>query len=165
VPGSGTPGYPGYPAPGPAHPGPAPGYPASGPAYPGPGSAYPGSGPAYGAPPPPPPGFGPPPGDPLGLPPGPRKDPMAIAAMGVGISSIVLALFACCCTQVAVLGIVAGAVGAIIGFLARKRVLESQGVLGGAQQALIGMVTGGIGAALAVVLIVFAQVVVSNDFS
>jgi hypothetical protein len=164
-PAPGYPGYPGYPGAAPT-PGYGAGYPTSGPpGFGPPGYGAPSSGPGYGAPMASGPYGAPPPGDPLGLPQRPRNDPMAIAAMGVGIGAAVLALFGCCCTPVGVLGTVAGIVAAVIGFLSRKRVLESGGTVGGAQQALVGMITGGVAVALGVLALVLGIVVFAGDFS
>ena len=93
------------------------------------------------APPPPGGGFVPPP--PGGYSPvaagyaAPRTDGLAIAALVIGILSLVCS-FVC-------LGIILGPVAAIMGFIARQRVASSGGTLGGGTLALIGLVLGIIG--------------------
>ena len=106
-------------------------------------------------PPPPPPGGGytppPPPGGSGGyVPPPPggygapavgyagqRTDGLAIAALVIGIISIVCS-FGC-------LGIILGPTAAIMGFISRQRINTSGGVLGGGALATIGLVLGIVG--------------------
>ena len=108
-------------------------------------------------PPPPPPGGGSMPPPPVPPPPGggfvppppggyspvaagyaaPRTDGLAIAALVIGILSLVCS-FVC-------LGIILGPVAAIMGFIARQRVASSGGTLGGGTLAVIGLVLGIIG--------------------
>ena len=110
-------------------------------------------------PPPPPPGGGgmappPPPPPPMGggyVPPppaggyapmsagyaAPRSDGLAVAALIVGILSLVCS-FVC-------LGVVLGPTAAIMGFISRQRIATSGGALGGGAMAMIGLVLGIIG--------------------
>jgi len=67
----------------------------------------------------------------------PRTDGLAIAALIVGILSLVCS-FLC-------LGIVLGPTAAIMGFISRQRVATSGGALGGGTLAIIGLVLGVIG--------------------
>src|SRR5450759_1972331 len=109
------------------------------------------------APPPPPGGGGmapPPPPPPMGsgyVPPppaggyapmsagyaAPRNDGLAVAALIVGILSLICS-FLC-------LGVVLGPTAAIMGFISRQRIATSGGALGGGTMALIGLVLGVIG--------------------
>src|SRR6266571_5134159 len=118
-------------------------------------------------PPPPPPGGGynpppPPPGGGYGAPPPPgggyvppppgggyggymaapayaaqRTDGLAIAALVIGIVSIVCSL--------GCLGIVLGPTAAIMGFISRQRIATSGGMLGGGTLAMVGLILGIIG--------------------
>ncbi|GAA1481460.1 DUF4190 domain-containing protein [Gordonia sinesedis] len=119
----------------------APGSPASGYQPPGyqvpgyPGSGYPGSGYSYGNAPS---GY---PGSPYGYPAGtpypsgyplasPPTNGMAIASLVVSISGVVL-----CCGLPSV-------IGAILGFIARRQISDSQGTQGGDGMALAGIIIG-----------------------
>ncbi|GAC1504388.1 MAG: hypothetical protein NVS1B3_01030 [Candidatus Dormibacteraceae bacterium] len=91
-------------------------------------------------PPPPPPGGGfvpPPPG---GFAPGyaaARTDGLAIAALIIGILSLICS-FIC-------FGVILGPVAAIMGFISRQRISTSGGALGGGALAVVGLVLGIIG--------------------
>lgn len=74
---------------------------------------------------------------------GRRTDGLAIAALVVGIVSIVC--------SIGCLGIVLGPIAAIMGFIARQRVATSGDTLGGGTQATIGLVLGVIGFVASVV--------------
>jgi Domain of unknown function (DUF4190) len=67
----------------------------------------------------------------------PRSDGLAIAALIVGILSLVCS-FIC-------LGFVLGPAAAIMGFISRQRIATSGGALGGGTMAIIGVVLGVIG--------------------
>ena len=67
----------------------------------------------------------------------PRNDGLAVAALIVGILSLVCS-FLC-------LGVVLGPTAAIMGFISRQRIATSGGALGGGTMALIGLVLGVIG--------------------
>lgn len=71
---------------------------------------------------------------------GPKQDGMAIASL---VSSVLGVLLICCWIGVA--GCIAGAV---MGFLSRKRIQESNGALTGEGLALAGIIVGGVGCAL-----------------
>ena len=73
----------------------------------------------------------------------PRTDGLAIAALIVGIISIVCDLFC--------LGIVLGPAAAIMGFISRQRIQTSGGALGGGTMAIAGLILGIIGFVLGVV--------------
>jgi hypothetical protein len=94
-------------------------------------------------PPPPPPGGGfvpPPPGGYSPVSAGyaaQRTDGLAIASLIIGILSLVC--------SVACLGIILGPVAAIMGFIARQRVVSSGGALGGGTLAVVGLVLGIVG--------------------
>jgi uncharacterized protein DUF4190 len=72
-----------------------------------------------------------------------RTDGLAIAALIVGILSIVCDLFC--------LGIVLGPAAAIMGFISRQRIQTSGGALGGGVMAMAGLILGVIGFVLGVV--------------
>lgn len=67
----------------------------------------------------------------------PRSDGLAIAALIVGILSLVCS-FVC-------LGVVLGPAAAIMGFISRQRISTSGGALGGGTLAVVGLVLGIIG--------------------
>lgn len=103
-------------------------------------------------PPPPPPPMGggvppppPPPGAYTGGVAGPSNDGMAIAALIVGIVSIV------CCG----LNLILGPVAAILGYVSRGRIARSGGTLGGGTMATVGMVLGIVGFVIGILFIVF----------
>ena len=72
-----------------------------------------------------------------------RTDGLAIAALVVGIVSILCDLFC--------LGIVLGPTAAIMGFISRQRIGTSGGALGGGMLALVGLILGVVGFVLGVV--------------
>jgi hypothetical protein len=67
----------------------------------------------------------------------PRTDGLAIAALIVGILSLVCS-FIC-------LGVVLGPAAAIMGFISRQRIATSGGAVGGTTLAVVGLVLGIIG--------------------
>ena len=86
--------------------------------------------------PPPPPGGGYTPGG--GMPyAGTRTDGLAIASLVTGILSLV------CCF--ALLGVILGPVAAILGFISRNRITQSNGTLGGGGLAIGGLILGVVG--------------------
>jgi len=98
--------------------------------------------------PPPPPGGGfsggyvpPPPGAGYGAAysgyAGQRTDGLAVAALIIGIVSIVC--------SVACLGIILGPTAAIMGFISRQRIATSGGALGGGTLAIVGLILGIVG--------------------
>src|SRR5207253_10798598 len=104
-------------------------------------------GPGYGPPGgyvPPPPGMYMPPGAGYA---GQRTDGLAIAALVIGIVSIVCSIVC--------LGIVLGPTAAIMGFISRQRIATSGGAIGGGTLALVGLILGifGFVACLAVFLL------------
>src|SRR5207245_3805542 len=98
-------------------------------------------------PPPPGPGYGPPGGyvpPPPGMymPPGAgyagqRTDGLAIAALVIGIVSIVCSIVC--------LGIIFGPTAAIMGFISHQRIATSGGMMGGGTLALVGLILGIVG--------------------
>lgn len=134
------------PQPQPQQPPPPPPPPAAGGYGPPPPPPAPG-GPGYGPPPPPPPppgGYIPPP--PGGYVPAPgyaagyaaqRTDGLAVAALVIGIISLVCSL--------GCLGIVLGPTAAIMGFISRQRIATSGGAIGGGALATIGLILGIVG--------------------
>ena len=90
---------------------------------------------------PPPPGGG-------YMPPGgagyaaPRTDGLAIASLVVGILSLL------CC------GILLGPAAAIMGFIARNRIMQSGGAVGGGGMAMAGLILGIVGFVLWVIIVI-----------
>jgi hypothetical protein len=84
-------------------------------------------------PPPPTPGYG---GGYAGYA-GQRTDGLAVAALVIGIVSIVC--------SIACLGVVLGPTAAIMGFISRQRIASSGGALGGGTLAIVGLILGIIG--------------------
>lgn len=80
----------------------------------------------------------------------------SIASMILGISSIVLA----CCYGI---GIIPGILGVIFGFMARKKIDNSQGRERGSGFALAGIITGFIGILFAIVVLILL-VLTFKDF-
>ena len=68
---------------------------------------------------------------------GQRTDGLAIAALVIGIVSIVCSIFC--------LGIILGPTAAIMGFISRQRIQSSGGMLGGGTLALVGLILGILG--------------------
>ncbi|OAA29566.1 protein of unknown function (DUF4190) [Frankia sp. EI5c] len=141
--GSGYPPYPGQsPGGGPAYPQ-GQEYPQQGQAYP-PNPGYP-PGPGYGYPPGgqgyPPPGYGPYGGG------GQPRNGLGVAALVLGIAAIVL-------SWTVVGGILLGIGALVCGFLGRGRVRRQEANNGGL--ALAGIITGAIGAAIALVILIAA---------
>ena len=88
---------------------------------------------------------------------GQRTDGLAIAALVIGIVSIVCSL--------GCLGIVLGPTAAIMGFISRQRVATSGGTLGGGTLAIVGLMLGVVGFVLSVVwFFVIASGTFSNAF-
>ena len=85
----------------------------------------------------------PPPGPPYGAPPAaPQNEMLAQVSLGTGIAALVMN---CCCGWFSpLLGIAA----LVTGFLAIKKINESNGLLGGKTLAIAGMVCGGLGIVL-----------------
>lgn len=90
---------------------------------------------------------------------GPRTDGLAIAALVLGIFSLV-------CSWIC-LGVVLGPAAAIMGFISRNRIAASGGTIGGGGLAIAGLVLGIIGflASAAFVLIYVISAASSNSSS
>jgi hypothetical protein len=87
-----------------------------------------------------------------------RTEPMAQAAMGLGIASTPLALFGCCCGPIGFLGLIAGIVGVVLGIVARKNIAQSGGMKGGDKEAKVGLITGSVGIGVSLLIIVLVVV-------
>jgi hypothetical protein len=89
----------------------------------------------------------------------PRSDGLAIAALIVGILSLVCS-FIC-------FGVLLGPAAAIMGFISRQRIATSGGALGGGTLAVIGLVLGIIGflASVGWFFVVITGVITSQSFS
>ena len=68
---------------------------------------------------------------------GQRTDGLAIAALVIGIVSIVCSIVC--------LGIIFGPTAAIMGFISRQRIATSGGMMGGGTLALVGLILGIVG--------------------
>jgi hypothetical protein len=86
---------------------------------------------------------------------GQRTDGLAIAALVIGIVSIVC--------SVACLGIILGPTAAIMGFISRQRIQTSGGAVGGGTLALVGLILGIVGFVASVAW--FFYIVVSGAFN
>ncbi len=86
---------------------------------------------------------------------GQRTDGLAIAALVIGIVSIVC--------SVACLGIILGPTAAIMGFISRQRIQTSGGQVGGGTLALVGLILGIVGFVASVAW--FFYIVVSGAFN
>lgn len=73
----------------------------------------------------------------------PRTDGLAIASLIVGILSLL------CC------GVILGPVAAIMGFIARNRIAQSGGAVGGGGLAMAGLILGVVGFLLWIVILIF----------
>src|SRR3979411_2766460 len=106
--------------------------------------------------PPPPPGQPPYYGAPYGQPYG-QPYPMVVvqrpeasgatASMILGIISLVLLPFGCCCGISEIVTLPMGVVAIVLGWQARSKASASRGVLGGEGRALAGLITGAISVA------------------
>ena len=81
----------------------------------------------------------------------PRIDSLAYAALATSIVSLVLSVI-----FIGLPGLVLGPAAAIMGFISRRRVAASSGMLGGDGVALAGLILGIIGFAGGVAILVFA---------
>ena len=118
-------------------------------------------------PPPPPPPMGggyvpPPPGGYAPMSAGyaaPRNDGLAVAALIVGILSVVCS-FIC-------FGVLLGPAAAIMGFISRQRISTSGGALGGGTLAVVGLVLGIIGfiASVGWFFAIISGIITSSTFS
>jgi hypothetical protein len=89
----------------------------------------------------------------------PRNDGLAIAALIVGILSVVCS-FIC-------FGVLLGPAAAIMGFISRQRISTSGGALGGGTLAVVGLVLGIIGfiASVGWFFVIISGVITSSTFS
>ena len=79
-------------------------------------------------------------------PPEKKANTLALISMIAGILSVVALLINFCVPCVGVPGVLFGIAGAIMGFIARKQIDESDGEQTGRQMAVIGLITGIVGA-------------------
>jgi hypothetical protein len=94
----------------------------------------------------------------LGQPTGPKNEPLAVASLIAGIVGIPLL----CCW---ILGFPISIAALVTGFLARRRISESNGALTGDGMALAGLILGAVGVVLSIVLIVLWVVLGAVDFA
>jgi len=83
---------------------------------------------------------------PAQTPPEKKSNPLALLSLIAGIISVLALLINFCVPCVGVPGVLFGIAGAVMGFIARKQIDESQGEQTGRQMAVIGMITGIVGA-------------------
>jgi hypothetical protein len=83
-----------------------------------------------------------------------KSNPMAIISLISGILSIVILLAGICLPCVMVLSLIFGPLGAILGFISKKKIAESSGEQTGSGLAVGGIVTGLIGTVGAVVAVI-----------
>ena len=77
----------------------------------------------------------------------------ATASMILGIISLVLLPFGCCCGISEIVTLPMGVVAIVLGWQARSKASASRGVLGGEGRALAGLITGAISVAFAIVIL------------
>jgi hypothetical protein len=85
-----------------------------------------------------------------------RIDGLAYAALVTGIVSLVLSVI-----LIGLPGLVLGPAAAIMGYISRRRVAASRGMLGGGSIALAGLILGVIGFGAGIAILVFAFWVVA----
>lgn len=83
---------------------------------------------------------------------GPQTDPFAIASLVLGLVSIV---FVCCCMYI---GIAAGTIGAVLGFMSINRIKDQQYNVQGHSMAIAGVTTSIIGILLCIAYLLFTLV-------
>lgn len=84
----------------------------------------------------------------------PPNSGLALGAMITGIASSALIVLVCCIGMFAgVPAVLAGGTGLVLGIMARKQIMQSNGMQGGAGLALTGIITGAIGGALGLLLV------------
>ena len=96
---------------------------------------------------------GPPPPPPVGQ---KNTNTLAIISLISGILSLVIAISSLCIGCLGFVSIIFGIAGAVMGFMARKKIDESGGQQSGRKMAVIGMIMGLVGVVLSVVLIVLS---------
>lgn len=88
----------------------------------------------------------PPPSETIQTPPPQKSNTLALLSLIAGIISVFALLVNFCVPCVGVPGVLFGIAGAIMGFIARKQIDESNGEQTGRKMAVIGMITGIVGA-------------------
>lgn len=83
---------------------------------------------------------------PIQTPPAKQSNTLALLSLIAGIISMFALLVNFCVPCVAIPGVLFGIAGAVMGFIARKQIDESNGEQTGRKMAVIGMITGIIGA-------------------
>ena len=92
--------------------------------------------------------------------------PGATALMVCGIVSLALVPLACCTYGVTELAsIPLGIVAVVLGFRARGRIAQSQGVLGGSGKAMAAIVTGFVSIGLGLIVVVILVLIIGISFS
>jgi hypothetical protein len=96
--------------------------------------------------------------DATGMPVPVRTDPMAGTAMGLGIGSLVLSLFTCCCWPLAAVWLVGGLVAVALGVISKRNIKRHPHQRSGASYAVTGIVTGTIASVLATLVLLLLGV-------
>ena len=79
-----------------------------------------------------------------------QQPPMNGQSQGLAIASLVCGILSCLCC----ISILTGPAGLIMGFIAKKKADENPLHFGGRGLAVAGMITGGVGTALVVVIVI-----------
>jgi hypothetical protein len=92
---------------------------------------------------------------------------MAVIGMIAGITGIVLGTLACCIHPLVggPIGILVGGAGAVVSFLARQKIQRSNGALGGDGMVLAGIICGLVAAVVGLLLTILSAVGLAYLFS
>ena len=88
-----------------------------------------------------------------------KTSPLAIISLVTGILSILAMLLGLCIPcGFRIIGLILGIAAAIMGFMAKKKIDESMGALGGRGLAIGGLISGLVGAVLCLLLLILGLV-------
>lgn len=93
-------------------------------------------------------------------PPPQQSNTLALISLIAGISSIALLLLSICTWCLGVIPLLLGLAAAVMGFISKRQIDQSQGLQTGMKMAVTGMILGIVGAVLSLVFMVIGLIVV-----